>query len=138
VSQPVTILGGVAISKDNIENKTKLSKLSFEKKDKTSYSMIFNGVNYTIYPVIAWDWELSEGVVTFSGIGDDGSTIWGKKNYSSFMGVYTDTFYYVLSLTDEETQAKYSKKMDKIKESPSQSSIDSMTKKMISIVLAEK
>lgn len=137
VSQPVTILGGVAISKNNIEKNTKLSKLKFEKKDSGSYSIVIDSVNYTIYPTICWDWELSEGVVTFSGIGDDGSTVWGKKNYSSYLGVYTDAFYYVLSLSDEETRSTYEKKMEKIKESPSQSSVNSMTKKMIGIIKAK-
>lgn len=134
VSQPVTILGGVAITKNNIDKNTKLSKLKFAKAGKTSYSVIIDSVNYTIYPVICWDWELSEPVLTFSGTGEDGTTIWGKKNYSSYLGVYTDTFYYVLSNSDEETRAKYEKQMNKIKESPSQSAVDSMTKKMINII----
>lgn len=134
ISQPVTILGGVAISKNNIEKNTKLSKLKFAKNDSVSYTIVIDSVSYTIYPVICWDWELSEGVITFSGIGEDGSTIWGKKNYSSYLGVYTDAFYYVLSLSDDETRSTYEKKMEKIKESPSQSSVNSMTKKMINII----
>lgn len=137
VSQPVTILGSVAISKNDIDKKTKLSKLNFKKNDKLTYLLTLDGTDYTVYPTVAWDWELSEGAIVLTGISNDGKVIFGKKNYSSFMGVYTDAFYYVLSLCDEETASKYSKQMDKIKENPSQSAVNGMTKKMIKSILSK-
>lgn len=137
VSQPVTIMNGIAISKKNIEDGTKLSKLKFEKNDKYSYNLLLDGVTYTIYPTVAWDWELSEGALVFSGTGSDGSTIFGKKNFSAFMGIYTDAYYYVLSQADEETQQTYNEKMSQISANPSQSKIDSMTKAIIKKILAE-
>ena len=79
-------------------------------------------------------WELSEGSIVFTGYGDDGSTIWGKKNISGALGLYTDAFYHVLSLCDESTQAKYNEKISKISGNPSQYSIDSMTDKLIDIL----
>ncbi|MCM1364347.1 MAG: glycoside hydrolase family 43 protein [Faecalibacterium sp.] len=134
VSQMISIFDGMTISKKNIESKTNISKLNFEKKDKTSYSMLLDGKTYTIYPAVAWDWELSEGVLTFTGTSEDGTTIWGKKNTSAYMGIYSDTFWYLLSMTDRETQEKYKEKVEKISGNPSQINIDAMTRELIEIV----
>lgn len=131
VSKPLTIEKGVAISKDDIEKGRKISKLHFEKSDDYTYSILISGVKYKIYPTIAWDFELSEPTYIFTGIGEDGSTVWGKKNFSAFMGIYTDAYYYVLSQVDEETKEEYQAKLLEISDNPSQSAIDQMTKELI-------
>lgn len=137
VSQPLTIEKGVAISRDDIENERKISKLYFEKTGDYTYSILISGVKYEIYPTIAWDFELSEPTYVFTGIGEDGSTVWGKKNYSAFMEIYTDTYYYVLSQVDDETQEQYNEKLSKISNNPSQSAIDQMTKELIEKVQSQ-
>jgi hypothetical protein len=81
-----------------------------------------------------WDWELSEGSIVFTGYSAEGKTIWGKKNISGALGIYTDAFYHVLSLCDKETQVTYKKKIDKISADPSQYAIDSMTDKLIDML----
>lgn len=136
VSAPVTIMNSVAISETDIAQNTNLSKLKFEKKTKYSYEMLLDGVTYTIYPTIAWDWELDEGTLVFSGVGDDGSTIWGKKNYSSFVGISTDAFDYLLSFASDSVQSEYKEKMSEISSNPSQTAIDKMTKEVADIILA--
>lgn len=135
ISEPVTIIGNIAISKNNISNGEKLSKLKFTKKDKISYEMLLDNVLYTIYPTVMWDWELDEAALVFSGIGEDGCTIWGKKNYSAFTGIYTDAFEYLLSFADSSVQSEYKKKMNDISNNPSQTQIDKMTKEVADIVL---
>ncbi|MBQ8028299.1 MAG: family 43 glycosylhydrolase [Clostridia bacterium] len=135
VSQPLTIIDSVAISRNNIDKKTRLSKLKFEKADDYSYNLLLDGVIYKIYPTIAWDWELSEPAYIFSGIGDDGTTVWGKKNYSPYMGIYTDAYYYALSQADDETQQVYNARMSEISANPSQVAIDEMTKELVKKVL---
>ena len=74
----------------------------------------------------------------FTGYSNDGKTIWGKKNISDALGIYTDAFYHVLSLTDSETQKTYKKKISKISSDPSQYAIDSMTDKLIDIIVTVK
>ncbi|MCM1544262.1 MAG: glycoside hydrolase family 43 protein [Ruminococcus sp.] len=133
-SEMVSIFKGMTISKADIEKKTKLEKLVFEKKDATSYSMLLNGKTFVVYPAVAWDWELSEGVLTFTGISDDGTTIWGKKNASPYMGIYSDTFWYLLSMTDGDTQDKYKQKVEKISGNPSQINIDTMTQEILKVI----
>lgn len=137
-SQMVSIFEGMTISQKNIADKTKLSKLRFEKLNKSSYVMLLDGKEYTIYPVVAWDWELSMGVMTFTGMSDDGTTVWGKKNTSAFMGIYSDTFYYLLSMVDKDTQDEYMERIESISGNPSQISIDAMTDELIGIVLEKQ
>lgn len=131
VAQPVTIFGDIALSKNDIENKTKISKLAFAKKDSKSYTVVIDGVAYTVYPTVAWDWELSQPTYVFSGFGEDGSTVWGKKNFSAYMGIYTDAYYYLLSLCDSETKEEYEEKMNEVKQNPSQDTIDEMTNELL-------
>jgi hypothetical protein len=47
------------------------------------------------------------------------------------MGVYTDAFYYVLSLSDDLTQTMYKSKLRKEGKNPSQEKIDEMTVELI-------
>ena len=120
-----------AWTKTDIEKGKALNLTDTVKKSGDCFILKIDGVEYKIYPAILWDWELSEGSITFSGIGSDGSIIWGKKNTSGALGIYTDTFYYVLDMCDEATQKSYNKKIKKISSNPSQSNIDSMTNSII-------
>ena len=134
-SQTVSILKNATVSQNDIRKNKELNTENVLKKNKDHFVVTIEGVEYAIYPAILWDWELKEGSVTFTGIGADGSIIWGKKNSSGALGIYTDTFYYVLSKCDEATKAKYDKKIAKISSNPAQSEIDSMTNSIISQLL---
>lgn len=135
VSGAVSIFDSAVISERDIKKGNKLSKNSLKKEGDCSYSLIIDGVKYTVYPTILWDNELSEAAYGLSGIGEDGSVIWGKKNFSFFMGIYTDAYYYVHSLSDDLTQTMYDSQMRKISENPSQEKIDEMTAEMIEKIL---
>lgn len=130
-SQIVTVLKNATVTKMDIEKGNDLNLTNVLKKSGDCFLLTIDGVEYKIYPAILWDWELSEGSITFSGIGSDGSIIWGKNNASGALGIYTDTFYYVLDMCDEATQKSYNKKIKKISSNPSQSNIDSMTDSII-------
>ncbi|MBR2893133.1 MAG: glycoside hydrolase family 43 protein [Clostridia bacterium] len=134
-SQIITIHEGAVITQKDIAKKKKLGTDGILTKADGYYTISIDGVSYSIYPTALWDWELSEGSVVFTGYGEDGSTIWGKKNVSASLGIYTDAFYYVLGLTDELTQSKYTKKIDKISSNPSQYDIDTMTDEMIESII---
>ncbi|MBQ7295800.1 MAG: family 43 glycosylhydrolase [Clostridia bacterium] len=134
-SQIITIHEGAVITQKDIAKKKKLGTEGILTKADGYYTISIDGVSYSIYPSALWDWELGEGSIVFTGYGSDGSTIWGKKNVSASLGIYTDAFYYVLGLTDELTQSKYSKKIDKISSNPSQYDIDTMTDEMIDSVI---
>lgn len=136
VSSLVTIHEKAVITTKDIEKGKSISTQGILTKEDGYYTITIDGVNYKIYPSALWDWELSEGSIVFTGYGDDGSTIWGKKNISGALGIYTDAFYHVLSLSDAETQATYKKKMNKISSDPSQYAIDSMTDKLIDILVS--
>lgn len=133
-SSLVTIHEKAIITTKDIKKGKSISTEGLLKRDDGFYTITIDGVQYKIYPSAMWDWELSEGSIVFTGYGDDGSTIWGKKNISGALGLYTDAFYHVLSLCDEATQAKYNEKISKISGNPSQYSIDSMTDKLIDIL----
>lgn len=131
ISSLVTIHSKAVITAKDIEKGKSISTDGILKKEEGCYSITIDGERFEIYPCAMWDWELEEGSIFFTGIGEDGSTIWGKKNISDALGINTDTLYHVLSLCDEETQVKYNKKIKKISKNPSQYSIDSMTDKLI-------
>ena len=131
----VTIHEKAVITTKDIEKGKSISTDGILKKDDGYYTITIDGVQYKVYPSALWDWELGEGSIVFTGYGDDGSTIWAKKNISAALGIYTDAFYHVLSLCDEATQTKYNKKIKDISSNPSQYAIDSMTDKLIDIVL---
>lgn len=131
VSSVVSIIDDVVISETDIQKKKEIKTGTIAKSGKSAFSVEIDGVNYTVYPVKAWDWELSDGALTFTGIGENGSTVWGKKSLSSDAGIYSDTFYYLLELVDETTKAKYEKKISKISNNPSQSDIDAMANELV-------
>ncbi len=117
-------------SKDIAENK-QLNTSGVLKKEGDYYKMTVDGVEYKLYPRFMWDWELEKGSLVFTGIGADGSTIWGKKSVSSTAGVYTDAFYYLYDKCDEATKASIDKKVKKISSNPTQDYIDSLSKTII-------
>lgn len=137
VSMPVTLLGGTVISKTDIEKKHKLTASAINKISDFGYEITVDKVKYTVYPTITWDCELDEATYVLNGIGEDGSIIWGKKNFSSYMGIYTDAFYHVLSLSDDLTQTMYKSKLRKIGKKPSQEKIDEMTVELIEKLQSE-
>lgn len=133
-SSLVTIHEKAIITTKDIRKGKSISTEGLLKRDDGFYTITIDGVQYKIYPTALWDWELSEGSIVFTGYGEDGSTIWGKKNISGALGIYTDAFYHVLGLCDEAVQEEYNKKISKISGNPSQYSIDSMTDKLIDIL----
>lgn len=135
-SQIVTVHESTVISQNDISKNKKLTTQGALTKADGYYTMAIDGVSYNVYPTALWDWELNEGSIVFTGYGENGSTIWGKKNVSASLGIYTDAFYYVLGQTDELTRSKYTKKIDKISGNPSQYDIDTMTDEMIDTVLS--
>lgn len=138
VSSLVTIHEKAVITTKDIEKGKTISTEGILTKADGYYTINIDGTDYKIYPSAVWDWELSEGSIVFTGYSSDGKTIWGKKNISDALGIYTDAFYHVLSLCDKETQATYKKKIDKISADPSQYAIDSMTDKLIDIFVEAK
>lgn len=134
-SSIVSLYKQATITQSDISKKRDLNTQGTLTKSSGFYSVTIDGVEYKVYPFAMWDWELNEGSVFFSGIGSDGSTIWGKKNLSAATGLYTDTFYYIFDMCDEETKTKYNKKMQKISSNPSQYDIDVMTAEMLETVI---
>lgn len=137
-SQVVTIHESTVISQNAISKNKKLTTVGALSKKEGYYTIAVDDVSYSIYPTVLWDWELNEGSIVFTGYGEDGSTIWGKKNVSDSLGIYTDAFYYVLGQTDELTRSKYTKKIDKISSNPSQYDIDTMTGEMIDSIFSSE
>ena len=135
-SSLVTIHESAVITAKDIKKGKSISTEGVLKKDNGYYTITIDGVGYKVYPTALWDWELGEGSIVFTGYGDNGGTIWGKKNISGALGIYTDAFYHMLSICDAATKETYQKKIDKISSNPSQSTIDSMTDKLIDIYTA--
>jgi hypothetical protein len=136
VSSLVTIHEKAVITTKDIEKGKSISTEGVLRKENGYYTVTIDDVSYEIYPAALWDWELSEGSIVFTGYGEDGSTIWGKKNISGALGIYTDAFYHVLGLCDSQTKATYKEKMNKISSNPSQYTIDSMTDELIDILVS--
>lgn len=130
-SQTVSIVSNVAITTENIEKNTKLDRLYFAKHNSHSFEIRLNGETFLIYPVIAWDWELDKATLTFTGKGDHGSTVWGKKSFSDMMGLYTDTLYYLLDQADETLRPTFEAQLKKIEKNPTQSLINALCTKWI-------
>ena len=130
-SEMVSILSDVAITKQNIEKNTKLDRLHFAKRNSRSFEIRLNGEMFVIYPVVAWDWELEKATLTFTGQGENGSTVWGKKSFSSMVGLYTDTLYYLLDQTDETLRPQYEASIKKIEADPTQAQINALCNKLI-------
>ena len=136
-SQTVSILSGVAITKENREKSAKLDKLWFAKRDSRSFELRLNGETFVVYPVVAWDWELEKAALTFTGRGDRGNTVWGKKSFSPMMGLYTDTLYYLLNQLDETVRPTYDAALDKLEADPTQTEINKLCTQLIKTLLAQ-
>ncbi len=135
-SQTVTILEKAVITEKDIQKGRKLSTEGNLTKESGYYTVVIDSVRYNIYPMAVWDFELEEGTVVFTGYSEDGTAIWGKKNFSDALGINTTTFYHVLSMCDETVQSEYAEKMQKISGNPSQTDIDAMTGELVEIVLS--
>lgn len=133
-SQVVSLFKNVTLSQSDISKKRDLFDLHFSKKDKRSFEIELDGETYTIYPVIAWDWELWEGTLTFTGTSMSGKSVWGKKTFSPYTGIYTDAFYYLLSYADDKTRAEFEEKLEKISNDPSQEELDKLTSDLLSLL----
>lgn len=138
VSQTVSVLENTVISQNDTLKAKKIKPENKLTKESGFYSLTVDSVRYSIYPMTVWDWELDEGSLVFTGIGEDGSTIWGKKNFADALGINTDMFHYLVSISDEATAAKYTEKLQKISENPSQTDIDAMTGEMVDIIIAQQ
>ena len=136
VSSVVTIHKKAVITTKDIAKGKSISTEGVLAKQDGYYTITIDGIEYNIYPSAVWDWELSEGSIVFTGYSAEGKAIWGKKNLSGALGIYTDAFYHVLGLSDAETQKTYKNKMNKISSDPSQYVIDSMTDKLIDILVS--
>lgn len=130
-SQVVSFFKDATISQNDILKEREVFDLHFSKKDSHSFEAEINGEAYTIYPIVVWDWELSEGTLAFIGTSESGNTVWGKKSFSPYTGVYADAFYYLLSQADNETRAEFEEKLDKISADPSQEQLDALTSKLL-------
>ena len=131
VSQRLTIYNNAIISAKDIAENKDLNTTGILKKESTYFRMTVDGVEYKIYPRFMWDWELEKGNLVFTGIGADGSSIWGKKSASSTAGMYTDAFYYLYAKCDDETKALVDEKVKKISSNPTQDYIDTLSKAII-------
>ncbi len=137
-SETVTILEKAVITETDIKKGRKLSGEGTLTKESGYYTVVIDSVKYSVYPIAVWDFELNEGTIVFTGYSENGTAIWGKKNFSAALGINTTTFYYVLSMCDEQVQSEYNKKLNKISANPSQADIDAMTGELVEIVLAQQ
>lgn len=137
-SQRLSIFKEAVISAKDIANGKELNTSGTLKKEGDYYKMNIDGVEYKLYPRFMWDWELKQGSLVLTGIGADGSTIWGKKSFSSTTGMYTDVFYYLYDMCDETTKAEVDAKVAKISANPSQSHVDVLSQAMIKRIIAQQ
>ena len=133
-SSVVSFFNGITISQNDIKADRPLSDLYFSKKGSDSFEIELDSKRFVIYPVLAFDSELSEGTLCFTGSSADGEAVWGKKTFSPYMGIYTDTFYYLLSKTDEATHAEFDQKLEKISANPSQEQLDQLSQQLVSLL----
>ena len=131
VSERLSVYSSAIISARDIAENRELNTSGVLKKEGDYYKMTVDGVEYKIYPRFMWDWELDKGSLVFTGLGADGSTIWGKKSVSSTAGMYTDAFYYLYDKCDDATKAEIDKKVKKISSNPTQDYVDTLSKTII-------
>ena len=134
-SQKVSLLGDFAITEKMIEKGSKLDGSSFKKDSPTNYRIVLDGVDYQVFPTLVWDNELDSEVIVLTGFGSDGSTLWAKKAFSPYMGIYLETFDYLLDIADSSVSRKYKKKLDRISSDPSQQKIDSYCRALAGEIL---
>lgn len=135
-SQRLSILKQAVISAKDIAGGKELNTKGTLKKEGDCYKLTVDGVEYKLHTRYLWDWELKQGSLIFTGLGADGSTIWGKKNFSSTTGMYTDAFYYLYDMCDDATKAEVDEKVAKISANPSQTHIDVLSEAMIKRIVA--
>lgn len=135
-SQIVTIFKKAVISQKDINKNSEINTgVSFQKSGD-GYTVTIDGIQYTVYARTVWDWELQEGSIVITGVGSDGSTIWGKKNLSASMGLYTGAFYYLYEKCEGNNKDVITSKIEKMKNNPSQTLIDKYTRWMINKLTA--
>lgn len=138
VSERLSIYTNAIISSKDISDNKELNTAGVLKKEGSYYKMTVDGVEYKIYPRFMWDWELEKGSLVFTGVGADGSTIWGKKSFSSTAGMYTDAFWYLYEKCDDATKAEADTKIEKMKGNPTQDYIDGLSKGIIKRLVANQ
>ena len=138
VSERLSIYTNAIISSKDIADNKELNTAGVLKKEGSYYKMTVDGVEYKIYPRFMWDWELEKGSLVFTGVGADGSTIWGKKSFSSTAGMYTDAFWYLYEKCDDATKAEADTKIEKMKGNPTQDYIDGLSKGIIKRLVANQ
>ena len=136
-STRATVLRQAVITTKSIKSKDELVTAGTFAKRANSFSVTLDGVEYTVQAYTVWDWELKQGSIVITGTGSDGSTLWGKKNFSPTLGIYTDAFYYVYDMCSEQTQKTLKKKINSISANPTQSQIDDMLVQAIKKVKLE-
>lgn len=136
-SQRISLFSKATITTNDINNNTELNTTALLKKGTDHHKLTIDGVEYKLYPRLVWDWELNEGSLVFTGIGADGSTIWGKKNVSSTNGVYTDAFYYLYNKCDDATKLKVDAKVNKINANPTQDYVDLLSQSIIDLLIKQ-
>ncbi len=123
-SQIASLLEYATISQKDIKNSNEINFGGALTKNGDAYTFILDSVTYTVYPMVVWDWELREGSVVFTGIGSDGTAVWGKKKLSTTLGLYTSAFYYVYSKCDGTLAETYNTRIEELSINPSQAQID--------------
>ncbi len=136
-SHRLSVFSNAIITAKDIAGNKELTTTGLPVKEGDCYKMTVDGVEYKIYLRYMWDWELEEGSLVFTGIGADGSVMWGKKNFSPTTGMYTDAFYYLYDKCDDATKAEIDAKVKKISANPSQTYIDTISQAIIKRLIAQ-
>lgn len=123
-SQIASLLEYATISQNDINSSNAINFSGAISKNGDAYTFTLDSVTYTVYPMAVWDWELKEGSIVFTGIGSDGTAIWGKKKLSTTLGLYTSAFYYVYSKCEGTLAETYKQRTDELSLNPSQAQID--------------
>ena len=123
-SQIISLLEYATISQKDIKNSKDINFAGALTKDGDAYTFTLDSVTYAVYPMVVWDWELREGSIVFTGIGNDGTAIWGKKKLSTTLGLYTSALDYVYSKCDGAVAEAYKARIDELSINPSQAQID--------------
>ena len=134
VSQRTSILKQAVITQKDIKKNNDITTTGTFAKRGKGFSVTLDGVEYTVRAYTVWDWELKQSSIVITGTGADGSTIWGKKNFSPTLGINTDAFYYLYNKCDQKGKDTYLKKIKSISSNPSQTQIDAMTESAIKYV----
>ena len=130
-SQIASLLEYATISQNDINNSNAINFSGAIEKSGEAYTFTLDSVTYTVYPSAVWDWELKEGSIVFTGMGSDGTAIWGKKKLSTTLGLYTSAFYYVYDKCEGSLAETYKLRTDELSINPSQAQIDNCVNDML-------